>query len=71
MPVGKGSYKMVKTKTGKMVRLHFTSSGKVNEAKNMKTGATHTPAEFRADAKRSATRKTVRKLTVKKMTKGK
>ena len=62
---------MVKTKTGKMVRLHFTSSGKVNEAKNMKTGATHTPAEFRADAKRSAARRTVRKSTAKRATKRK
>ena len=58
MPVGKGSYRMVKTKTGKMVRLHFTPSGKVNEAKNMKSGATHTPKEFAADKKGSA-KKTV------------
>ena len=67
MPVGKGSYRMVKTKTGKMVRLHFTPSGKVNEAKNMKSGATHTPAEFRSDAKRSAARKS----TIKRATKRK
>jgi hypothetical protein len=67
MPVGKGSYRMVKTKAGKMVRLHFTASGKVNEAKNMKSGATHTPAEFHADAKRSAARKS----TVKRATKRK
>lgn len=60
MPVGKGSYRMVKTKTGKMVRLHFTPSGKVNEAKNMKSGATHTPKEFAADKKRSA-KNTVKK----------
>lgn len=57
MPVGKGKYRTVITKTGKMIRLHFTPSGKVNEAKNMKTGATHTPAEFRADAKKRVTRK--------------
>lgn len=57
MPVGKGKYRTVITKSGKMIRLHFTPSGKVNEAKNMKTSATHTPAEFRADAKKRAARK--------------
>lgn len=66
MPVGKGSYRMVKTKTGKMIRLHFTPSGKVNEAKNMKTGATHTPAEFKADAKKAAKKRAARKMIAKK-----
>jgi len=44
MPVGAGRYRM---KHG--VRLHFTPSGTVNEAKNMETGKTHTPKEFAAD----------------------
>lgn len=57
MPVGKGKYRMVTTKSGKKMRLHFTPSGRVNEAKNMKTGATHTPAEFRADRKKRTSRK--------------
>jgi len=57
MPVGKGQYRTMITKSGKMIRLHFTPSGKVNEAKNMKTGKVHTPAEFKADAKRRAARK--------------
>ena len=48
MPVGPGRYRT--TPSG--VRLHFTPGGTVNEAKNLKTGATHTPAEFRADRKR-------------------
>ena len=51
MPVPKGvKYRMV-TRGGKKIRLAFKGS-KVVEAKNMKTGATHTPAEFRADARR-------------------
>jgi len=45
-------YAMKKTKKG-MVRLAFTPSGKVMEAKNMKTGATHTPSEFKEDIKRA------------------
>lgn len=39
-------------KKGTKVRLAF-KGGKVVEAKNMETGATHTPAEFAADRKRS------------------
>lgn len=54
MPVGPGRYRTVITKTGKSVRLHFTPGGTVNEAKNLKTGATHTPAEFRRDRGRTA-----------------
>jgi len=52
MPVGRGRYRVVQTSKGP-VRLHFTSGrgGTVNEAKNLKTGATHTPAEFKADRK--------------------
>lgn len=47
MPLGLGRYRMHRG-----VRLHFTPSGTVDEAKNMKTGKTHTPAEFAADRKR-------------------
>lgn len=50
MPVPAGTrYRM---KNG--VRLAFTKGGEVVEAKNMKTGATHTPAEFKADRRRTA-----------------
>ena len=35
------------------IRLHYTKAGKVDETKNMKTGATHTPAEFKADRART------------------
>lgn len=51
MPVGPGRYRVV-TRGGEKVRLHFTPGGTVNEAKNLKTGATHTPEEFRADRRR-------------------
>ena len=49
MPVGPGRFRVVTTKTGKKVRLHFTPGGGVNEAKNLSTGATHSPAEFQMD----------------------
>ena len=48
MPVGPGRYRTLPNG----VRLHFTPGGTVNEAKNMDSGATHTPAEFKADAKK-------------------
>ena len=51
MPVGPGRFRVVTTKSGKKVRLHFTPGGKVNEAKNLSSGATHTPAEFAKDRK--------------------
>ncbi len=54
MPLPKGTRFAVKTtKTGKKIRLAFQGGrrgqgGKVIEAKNLKTGATHTSAEFAA-----------------------
>lgn len=57
MPVGKGRYRVITTSSGEKIRLHFTPGGKVNEAKNLKTGATHTPAEFKADAKKKKGKK--------------
>jgi hypothetical protein len=56
MPVGKGKYRTVETPKGP-VRLHFTPGGKVNEAKNLKTGAVHDAKEFAADRKRAASKK--------------
>lgn len=54
MPLPKSTRFAVKTtKTGKKVRLAFTPSGKVIEAKNLKTGATHTPTEFKKDRKKT------------------
>lgn len=51
MPLGKNvRYAMKKTSKGN-VRLAF-KGGKVIEAKNMKTGKVHTPAEFKKDAKK-------------------
>ena len=52
MPIpGGGRYRM-KEMGGKMIRLHFTKGGTVNEAKNMKTGTMHTASEFKRDRKR-------------------
>jgi hypothetical protein len=44
---------------GGKVRLHFNRTGKVDEAKNMKTGKTHTPSEFAADRKKHAKKGTL------------
>ena len=49
MPIKGGKYRMKTLKNGTKIRLHFTTGGKVNEAKNMTTGKTHTPAEFTGD----------------------
>ena len=49
MPLPKGTrYRVKKTKKGKKIRLAFKGK-KVIEAKNMMTGATHTPKEFARD----------------------
>lgn len=61
MPIRGGYYRYRTYADGTKVRLHFTKSGKVNEAKNMKTGKTHTPSEFRADRKRAAGRRKFKK----------
>lgn len=50
MPLPKGT-KFGVTKSG--VRLAFNKKGVVVEAKNLKTGKTHTPAEFKADKKKT------------------
>lgn len=49
MPLPKGTRYGV-TKSG--VRLAYGPGGRVIEAKNLKSGATHTPAEFAADRKK-------------------
>lgn len=53
MPMKDARYAVKTTKTGKKVRLAF-KEGEVVEAKNMATGATHTPAEFRTDKAKRA-----------------
>jgi hypothetical protein len=50
MPIKDGKYRIVDTPKGP-VRLHFNRQGVVDEAKNMRTGATHSPAEFAKDRK--------------------
>lgn len=56
MPLKGVRYRVKRTSKG-LVRLAFKGKGKVVEAKNLKTGATHTVAEFKADRKRAARRK--------------
>lgn len=51
MPLRNVRYRVKTTKTGKKIRLAFRK-GKVVEAKNLKTGATHTPKEFERDRKK-------------------
>ena len=59
MPLGPGV--RYRHKTGSDVRLAFRGN-QVVEAKNMKSGATHTPAEFKRDrAKRSNSKRSVSK----------
>lgn len=48
MPLPGARYRMKPMKNGGNERLAFQGN-KVVEAKNMKTGATHTPQEFAAD----------------------
>jgi hypothetical protein len=58
MPLSPGTRFRVKTTVrGKKVRLAFQGKGKVVEAKNLRTGATHTPKEFAADRRRRRKRK--------------
>ncbi len=51
MPLGKGIRYRVTTKGGRKVRLAFRGNTVV-EAKNLETGAVHTPEEFKTDKKR-------------------
>lgn len=55
MPI-KGAKYRVTAINGKKIRLAW-KNGEVVEAKNLKTGATHTSEEFKADKKRSKKRK--------------
>lgn len=53
MPLGRGvRYRTKKTSKGS-VRLAFKGKGRVVEAKNLSTGATHTPEEFADDRRRA------------------
>jgi len=57
MPIKGARYRVVTTKKGQKVRLAYKGN-EVVEAKNLKTGATHTPAEFARDkAKRKRGKK--------------
>ncbi len=56
MPLGKGVRYRVVTKGGKKIRLAFRGKT-VIEAKNLKTGATHSPSEFAMDRKRAKRKK--------------
>lgn len=56
MPIKGVRYAVKTTSKGKKVRLAFKGK-EVVEAKNLKTGATHTPKEFKADKKKKKTKK--------------
>ncbi len=57
MPLGPGvRYRVKTTKSGKRVRLAFRGK-KVIEAKNIDSGATHTPSEFKKDRLRDKAKK--------------
>lgn len=53
MPIKGARYRVKTTSKGKRVRLAFKGK-KVVEAKNLKTGATHTPADFTKDREKMA-----------------
>lgn len=53
MPIKGARYRVKTTSKGKRVRLAFKGK-KVVEAKNLKTGATHTPADFAKDREKMA-----------------
>jgi hypothetical protein len=55
MSIPGARFRVMTTKTGKKIRLAFKGKGKVVEAKNLETGATHTPKEFAQDRKRIRT----------------
>ena len=56
-PLPKGTRVRVKTtKTGKKIRLAFKDN-KVIEAKNLKTGGTHIPPQFKAEKKKRRKKK--------------
>lgn len=62
MPLKDGRYRVVTTKAGKKVRLHFQGGkgGKVDEAKNLKTGEIHTQEEFMHDDEMEKRRKAMK-----------
>jgi hypothetical protein len=51
MPVKGARYRVLTTKRGKKIRLAFRGNTVV-EAKNLRTGAKHTPSEFKRDRRR-------------------
>lgn len=54
MPLGPGRYRVKTTKSGAKIRLHFTPSGKVDEAKRLAKSVRRTLKKRKAPARRSA-----------------
>lgn len=60
MPLQNVRYRVKTTKAGEKIRLAFSKkSGTVVEAKNLGTGAMHTPTEFAKDRKKSRLEQTL------------
>ena len=49
MPIPDGARYRVVKRGGQKIRVAFVGKGRGVEAKNLRTGATHTPADFKAD----------------------
>lgn len=60
MPLSNVRYRVV-TRGGKKIRLAFRGASTVVEAKNLKTGATHTPEEFKRERMRTAVQRRLAK----------
>ena len=61
MPIPGARYRVTTTKKGKKIRLALKGKKKIVEAKNIETGAAHTPSEFAADRKKAAASKPAKK----------
>jgi len=64
MPIPGARFRVKRTPAGP-VRLAFRGKGNVVEAKNLRTGATHSPAEFKSERAKRRSSRTVRSQNAK------